>query len=188
MTQPPLIPDRVCDSCGRAAGPDDFFCRGCNERLANPQGFVDVERMRPPKQRPRPGQVVNVVIGVLVVVAVVVGAVVAYVMLDPFSDPTPPRDVGREYVEAIRDGDCAAADDLRTEPDDTCADAVAALDELPITDIKVEDELVIDDTATVTIRCTFAGAIYRTIYLQLELDDDRWVIADGRFDDPQPVP
>ena len=167
MTTPTSTdPDRVCDTCERTAAPHDYFCHRCTTHLPDPADHVPHE-VRPRVDTPATtiGWPVLTVLGVVLVVgAIIAGAVVAVGRLDPFTpDPHAPRAVVHDYYRAVQEGDCAAADDLEVEvyrAPERCEHHRVVLAGTDDTDLRVEDELVLDRHASIRIRDTLDGGTH----------------------------
>ena len=158
--------DRVCDTCGRVAAPHEYFCHRCTTHLPDPVDHVPHEvRLRVDTPSTTIGWPVLTVLGVVVVVgAIIAGAVVAFVRLDPFApDPDAPGVVVHDYYRAVQEGDCAAAADLEVEvyrSPERCERDGVVLAGTDDSDLRVEDELVLDRDASVRIRVRLEGGTF----------------------------
>jgi hypothetical protein len=171
---------RVCDRCGRTAAPHDYFCHHCTHRLPDP-----VRPAGPGPGVPAPngwGVLLTVVGVVLVVGGLIAAAVVAFVRIDPFApDPQRPGDVVRSYYEAAQDDDCTRAVGLETVDFGSrsrCERNARMLRGTDASDLEIEDELVLDEQASVRIRITLGDTDHRRCTLGLRLHEV-WRIDDS---------
>lgn len=192
MSRPSDDVDRVCGRCGVPAGRLDYFCHVCTARLPDP-AHHPAAGTRPSAGGSAPDgrRLLLTVLAVVVVVGgLIAAAVVAVVRLDPFApDPARPAEVVRSYYEAAMDDDCVAAVDLETVEFGSrtrCEQNAALLAGADASDLEVEDELVLADRASVSVRISPVRGTSWRCTLDLLLDEV-WLIRDAVCQAPAPA-
>jgi len=132
----------------------------------------------PPGDRARRGRSALRVIGLVVATA----AVLATTACQPQPSSPTPTDVARAYLQALADGDAAAANALSTEPtadyplpaDDSLDGAVKTISGIVAADVPFDEDNYVDVPVSYSL-----GSHKQQAELSLKMVDDAWLVSSG---------
>ena len=109
-------------------------------------------------------------------------AVLATAACQPQQSPPTPSEAARSYLQALADGDAAAANGLSTEPtedyplpaDDSLDGAVTTISDLVVAEVDVDDR----DSADVPVSYSL-GSEKQQAELSLRKVDEKWLVSSG---------